>query len=149
MGQPAAESSTVIVCSGFIPSTSMPKIIWVRTESLICIRGSAEGSFERRRKMRPSSGFSLRVFGKETEKLGLAACENGAETSRPVMNAKRVTPGLAKNIESPYHKPEKTSRFYNVERFLGAAIRECADSTPAGHGPQESTCFSPGFLHWR
>src|ERR1700738_5198691 len=84
-----------------MPSTSTPKIIWLRTESSICIRGSADGSFERRRKMRPSSGFSLRSLGNETEKLGPAAGEKDAETRKPVINAIRTPLGLLKNIQSP------------------------------------------------
>src|SRR4029077_8410404 len=84
-----------------MPSTSTPKIIWVRTESSICIRGSAEGSFERRRKMRPSSGFSLRLLGNEIEKLGPEAYEKEAETKSPVINATGTTVRLRRNIKSP------------------------------------------------
>src|SRR4051812_41604799 len=130
---------------GVTPSTSMPNINSVRTESSICMRGSAEGSFERRMNMRPSSGFSLRALGKETEKLGPAACEQ--ETRTPTINPKKTTLRLEKNIESPWFRARKIQQIVAINLRLSVAGEPAV--LPAGHGPQESTCFSHGFLHWK
>ena len=46
-------------------------------------------------------------LGKETEKLGPAACERGAETRMPAINTKKITLRLGKNIESPWFRGPK------------------------------------------
>jgi hypothetical protein len=82
------------------------------------MRGSAEGSLERRMKMRPSRDFSLRALGKETEKLGPAAYEKLAEIRMPAINAKKITLRLENNIESPQFVPRKIQQIVAINSSL-------------------------------
>ncbi len=52
--------------SAFHPSTVTPKTICEFSASLICMRGSALGSFDSKSSTRPSSGLSEREIGKLT-----------------------------------------------------------------------------------
>src|SRR5207249_769608 len=69
----ALVSVTAIGWPGCHWSTSTPKTICVLYEMLIWLRGSPEGSVERRRRSRPSRGVALFSFAKETENLGVCA----------------------------------------------------------------------------
>jgi hypothetical protein len=55
----------VTVWLGARASTVVPKTIWVRGVSLIWLRGSSDGSLERRKRTRPSRGLEDFAAGKE------------------------------------------------------------------------------------
>src|ERR1700728_2656311 len=68
------------------------------------MRGSAEGSVERIRRMRPSRGLSLRVSGNETEKTVAVAAPAGQVTPSMVTAAKieRITVRFRVGIRLPW-----------------------------------------------
>src|SRR3984957_414391 len=67
MGYPGASAVMVTAWPGANPSTVVPKTICDFGVSLICIRGSAEGSVESRSNTRPSSALEETFDGKLTE----------------------------------------------------------------------------------
>src|SRR5208283_5283727 len=75
---------------GCMPSTSMPKTICVFGVSLICVRGSAEGSVETSSNRRPSSGAGLNSFGKDIENRGAARSGNAHTMMSPTRKRVRI-----------------------------------------------------------
>ena len=109
----------------------VPKIIWVRGASEICMRGSSLGSLERMRRRRPSSGWALRSLGKETENLG--AVESGAALAGAVIKTLRsVNSEIAARRAEVHNRVREREIISSVLRVSGLDAMGDRGSRKAG-----------------